>query len=432
MLITLRTRFGAGGWLGSRRGDGQAIPDPLPMRLAYLVMLVLYDQASSHIESCCRNRGVSEVCSRALCRLESPPGDIERYTIFEARSGCAQFLPEIAECIVDGRDSSECCQTNAVQADESSCLGLCRGSSDGTSHTNTPTPPQLIKIVSKASTSVEIQWSAPAKYSDLVHIYKVHVIETITTYASEEGPAVLVSALDIRALEDSDFGTYKCHVRGNSNDYGEIHLVAHSFAIGRPPLNPPETPLECCSRAVFRPHCHSVCHAGSERKRGLKPGSFLPQFRCLDEFQSLLRCTLSEMNSAGCCIRKKIPYHCLGMCDSNFELTRLIGSNCLEFESQVRQCQAEVLDLRPEAVSHLHTRSEADATILNWDRSDKAEVYHVYHRRRKGAWKSMSITKTTARVKNADEILVLAVNAYGSASANRIAFEDNEWIGNYD
>ncbi|ETN84065.1 hypothetical protein NECAME_07092 [Necator americanus] len=138
------------------------------------------------------------------------------------------------------------------------------------------------------------------------------------------------------------------------------------------------------------------------------------------------------MNSAGCCIRKKIPYHCLGMCDSNFELTRLIGSNCLEFESQVRQCQAEVLDLRPEAVSHLHTRSEADATILNWDRSDKAEVYHVYHRRRKGAWKSMSITKTTARVKNADEILVLAVNAYGSASANRIAFEDNEWIGNYD
>ncbi|KAL6723074.1 hypothetical protein Aduo_018118 [Ancylostoma duodenale] len=508
------------------------------MRLAYLAMLVLYGQASHHIESCCRNRGVSETCSRALCRLDSPPGDIERYTIFEARTGCAHFLPEIAECIVDGRDSTECCRANAVQADESSCLGLCRGSPDGvnhwiryqsclainlpsmyscilSSHSNTPTPPQLMKIVSKTRNSVEIQWSAPAKYSELVHIYKVHVTETsgskheevihstkqfsitltnlkpdgkysifvvahaselsrkstpsdvlhfstsvsdrvgvtytstlyvpqdatkatlacrlkmgvgakmhmvwekkigstyrrvdgsrfrITTYTSEDGPTVLVSALDIRALDSSDFGTYKCHVRGNGNDYGEIHLVAHSHATGRPPQNPPETPLECCSRAVFRPHCHSVCHAGSERKRGLKPGAFLPQYRCLDEFQSLLRCTLSEMNSAGCCIRKKIPYHCLGMCDSNFELTTLIGSNCLEYESQVRQCQAEVLDMRPEAVSHLHTRAEADATVLSWDRSDKAEVYHVYHRRRKGAWKSMSLTKTTARVKNADEV----------------------------
>ncbi|EPB80834.1 DB module, partial [Ancylostoma ceylanicum] len=344
------------GEVSSLRGVGQAIPDPLPMRLAYLVMLVLYGQASAHIESCCRNRGVSETCSRALCRLDAPPGDIERYTIFEARTGCAHFLPEIAECIVDGRDSTECCRTNAVQADESSCLGLCRGSPDGvnhwiryqsclainlpsmyscilSSHSNTPTAPQLMKIVSKTRNSVEIQWSAPAKYSELVHIYKVHVTETsgskheevihstkqfsialtnlkpdgkysifvvahaselsrkstpsevlhfstsvsdrvgvtytstvyvpqdatkatlacrlkmgvgakmhmvwekkigstyrkvdgsrfkITTYASEDGPTVLVSALDIRAVDSSDFGTYKCHVRGNGNDYGEV------------------------------------------------------------------------------------------------------------------------------------------------------------------------------------------------------------------
>ncbi|KAK5978806.1 DB module [Trichostrongylus colubriformis] len=543
------------------------------MRLAYLVMLiaVLYDSdirlVNAHTESCCRNRGVSDACSQALCRLESPPGDIERYTIFEARTGCAHYLTEIAECLVDGRDSSECCRTTAIEAEENSCLAICRGSSNGvnrwiryqsclainlpsmytcilSSHSNTPTPPQLLKVISKTSTSVEIQWSAPAKYPELVHIYKVHVTDTsgaiheevihstklfsinltnlrpegkysifvvahasdlskkstpsdilhistsgiddvdgvsytstvqlpqdatkvtlacrlrmgvsakmhmvwekkvgssyhkveggrfkITTYASEDGTGMLVSALDIRSLERADFGTYKCHIRGDSNDYGEVHLVAHSHAVGRPPVNPPETPLECCSRAVFRAHCHSVCHAGSERKRGLKPGNFLPQYRCLDEFQSLLRCTLSDMNSAACCIRKKIPYHCLGMCDSNYELTALDGYNCLEYESHIRQCQIEAINMRPEAVSDLHIRNEGDTTVLNWGRSDKAEVYHVYHRRRKGAWKSLSVTKTTARIKSADEIMVIAVNAYGSASANRIAFEDNEWVGNYD
>ncbi|WKY15649.1 hypothetical protein Q1695_000829 [Nippostrongylus brasiliensis] len=544
------------------------------MSLAYLVMLLILspyspsEATTSYVESCCRNRGVSDTCSRALCRLDSPPGDIERYTIFEARTGCAQYLNEIAECLVDGRDSSDCCRSSAVQAEENLCLGLCSGSANGVnhwvryqsclainlpsmytcmqnSHYNTPTPPQLLRIVSKESTSVEIQWSAPAKHPELVHVYKVHVMETsgaiheevvhstklftitltnlradgkysifvvahaadlskkstpsnilhfttsatdnlegvsythtvetpsdaakavlvcrlrmgvgtkaymvwekkvasgfrkvegsrfkTTTYASDDGSGVLVSALEIRPLEKNDFGGYKCHVRGNVMDYGEVHLVAYSHAVAKPPAFPPETPLECCSRAVFRAHCHSVCHAGSERKRGLKPGAFLPQYRCLDEFQSLLRCTLSEMNSAACCIRKKIPYHCLGMCDSNFELSKLDGYNCLEYESQIRQCQAETINVRPEAVSDLHIRTEPDGTtVLNWERSDKAEVYHVYHRWRKGTWKSISITKTTARIKHADEIMVIAVNAYGSASANRIAFEDNEWVGNYD
>ncbi|KHJ98487.1 DB module [Oesophagostomum dentatum] len=531
------------------------------MRLVYLVMLVLYGRASSNTESCCRNRGVSEACSRALCRLASPPGDNERYTIFEPRIGCDQFLPEIAECIVDGRDSTECCRTNAIQDDENSCLGLCRGSPDGvnhwiryqsclsinlasmyscilSSHSNTPTPPQLMRIASKTGTTVEIQWSPPAKHPELVHIYKVsgHKHEEVThstklltisltnlkqdtlysvyvvahasdisrkstpsdvlhfstsfsdnvgvkysskvylpkeasgaslachlrmgvgtkmhmvwekkvgsayrrvdgprfkttTYASEEGPLVLVSALDIRDLDSSDFGIYKCHVRGNSNEYGEVHLVAHSYASGPPPPNPPETLLECCSRSVVRAHCNSVCRAGSTRERGLKPGNFLPRIRCLDVFQSLLRCTLSEMNNPGCCIRKKIPYHCLGMCDSNFELTTQSGSNCLEYQNEVRQCQAEVLDTRPEAVSNLHVKNEADVAVLNWERSENTEVYHIYHRRRKGPYRFLSTTKTTARVRNADEIVVLAVNAYGAGSANRIAFEDNEWIGNYD
>ncbi|KAK6060390.1 hypothetical protein COOONC_01947 [Cooperia oncophora] len=120
------------------------------------------------------------------------------------------------------------------------------------------------------------------------------------------------------------------------------------------------------------------------------------------------------------------------MCDSNYELTVPNSYNCLEHESHIRQCQIETINMRPEAVSDLHIRTEGDTTVLNWERSDKAEVYHVYHRKRKEAWKSSSVTKTTARIKNADEIIVIAVNAYGSASPNRIAFEDNEWIGNYD
>lgn len=120
------------------------------------------------------------------------------------------------------------------------------------------------------------------------------------------------------------------------------------------------------------------------------------------------------------------------MCDSNFELSKLDGYNCLEYEAHIRQCQIETISMRPEAVSNLQIRNERDTIILSWERSDKAEVYHVYHRKRKGVWKSMSTTRTTARVKNADEIIIIAVNAFGAASPNRVAIEDNEWVGSYD
>ncbi|CAJ0610506.1 unnamed protein product [Cylicocyclus nassatus] len=257
----------------------------------------------------------------------------------------------------------------------------------------------------------------------------------VTTYTSEDRKELmqmLVSSLDIYDLNSSDFGTYRCHDSGSRNDYGEVHLIAYSHALEKPPENPPETLLECCSRAVFNRACLSVCHAGSA-KRGLRPGVFYPDTKlCKDDFQKLLRCTLSEMNSAGCCIRRNIPYRCLGMCDSNFELTPLSSYKCMQYQSEVRQCQAEVLNLRPEAVSNLRAKTEDDLTFLSWDRSEKAEVYHVYHRRRRGPWKSASIKGTTLRVMNADEIVVLAVNSYGPGSPNRIAFENNEWIGNYD
>ncbi|VDK46799.1 unnamed protein product [Cylicostephanus goldi] len=525
-------------------------------------MLVLYDRASANVESCCRKRGVSDFCSRALCRLTSPPGTEEIYTVFDSTQ-CQPLLPLIAGCIVDGRDSTACCRRNAVQEEENSCLNLCRGSSDGmgnwddylsclslnlasmyscilsSHHSNTPTPPRHLKSVPKTNTSVKIQWSPPAEHPELVHVYKVYLLDEekedivttkhhshifenlrpdrsyrvyvvaqasnpsnksvpsdilhfrtsstdseeprfnstlhlpkeakkatlschlqkgisthmiwekkvgsiyrkvdgsrfhITTYTSEDEKfkQVLVSSLDIYDLNSSDFGTYRCHDSGSLNDYGEVRLIAYSHALEKPPKNPPETVLECCSREIFNPRCQTVCHAGSA-KRGLKPGSFYPDTKnCADGFQNLLRCTLSEMNNAGCCIRAYIPYRCLGMCDSKFELTPLNSFECLRYQSKVRQCQAEVLSLRPEAVSNLRAKTENDMTVLGWDRSEKAEVYHVYHRRRRGPWKSASVKGTTSTVMNADEIVVLAVNAYGPGSANRIAFENNEWIGNYD
>ena len=41
---------------------------------------------------------------------------------------------------------------------------------------------------------------------------------------------------------------------------------------------------------------------------------------------------------------------------------------------QARRCHAEVLDTRPEAVSNLRVKNEADVTVLSWERSENAEV----------------------------------------------------------
>uniref|UniRef100_A0A1I7WGL8 Ig-like domain-containing protein n=1 Tax=Heterorhabditis bacteriophora TaxID=37862 RepID=A0A1I7WGL8_HETBA len=560
MLITWRTRF-----VGGLRKSGCAdrpISDPLLMRLVSLFLL-LPGLILASVESCCRKRGVSDVCSHALCRPESPPGDMERYTIFEPRMECGQFLPEIAECLVNGRDSSDCCHQTADRADENKCLGICRGSAAGSdqwyrfqsclalnlspmysciqnSYKTTPTQPQELKITSKSDFSVSLGWLPPSKNADLVHIYKVHVTETsghhhegivystestqillsdlkpngkysiyviahaadltkkslpsdivnfaissngydfnngqvkkttvlvpresskttldcrlkmgigskmyidwekkvggsfkrvegsrmkVTTYASEFFPTTLVSALEIRSLENSDFGTYKCHVRGQINEYEEVQLVQFSHSNAKPPSSPPDSPLECCSRSVLRPHCQSVCSIGSERKRGLKPDPII--WVILHKF-----CRLCYDHTYNYQIYSyQVPYHCLGLCDNKFELLNLIGSNCLEFEKQVRQCQAETIEVRPEAVSYLKAKNDSDYTSLEWERSDKADVYHVYHRRRKGPWRNQSVTKTSAKVKHADEIVVLSVNAYGAASPNRIVLEDGEWIENYD
>ena len=51
----------------------------------------------------------------------------------------------------------------------------------------------------------------------------------------------------------------------------KVKLAMHSFT-EFVPENPPESPLECCSKAATRPHCQSVCSGTTGIGKDIKPG----------------------------------------------------------------------------------------------------------------------------------------------------------------
>ncbi|PAV70426.1 hypothetical protein WR25_18939 [Diploscapter pachys] len=531
--------------------------------IAVIAGLSLIGKVVGDARRCCRDRGVSQECTQALCNPAVAPNDMQRYSIFDSSTKCIRYLSDIAECLVDGRDSTDCCYREADRPDEDSCLGLCKGSAAKSekkasyqscfainagsiyscidnAYAVTPTSPLNLRIIDKTGQSVHLSWERPSQNAGLVHIYKVHITETsdkspitiihdtretrllinnlkengnysayVVAHAAElerksrsseaihfsanqestngglayseqvqiprnsdtatlschlkigvdgkqkvglfyvlikeprfkaitytedvEQPRYIVSALEISDLEHSDFGHYRCRIQGSNHEYAEIVLQAYSHSIAQPPKSPPESPTQCCAKTIQRKHCESICTmASNQQPSPVRPGNFLPRFDCVNEFQNLLKCTLSEMNSASCCIKKMIPYHCLGMCDSRYEMDYSMRLECLGYMDKVFECQNETTEKLPAAVSFVKANSDSENVSLEWQKSSGADVYHVYSRRRRSQWNNKVVTSPNVHVDNADEIIVLAVNAHGSSAPNRLALVDNHWIGNYE
>ncbi|CAD5221080.1 unnamed protein product [Bursaphelenchus xylophilus] len=169
----------------------------------FLVLLIYsFMVHANRVDQCCRSNGVPENCVKTLCYPLNPPGDFAIYDIFQKKNNCSKHLPQIAECLSDGRDHSHCCRSEAKDMDETACFGLCEGSGYTTKnlknyqtclainlasmfscfqrgYEKSPSQPTNVRMEDVGTTSITIAWDEPEHNSDAVANYILFVQEKI-------------------------------------------------------------------------------------------------------------------------------------------------------------------------------------------------------------------------------------------------------------
>jgi hypothetical protein len=72
-----------------------------------------------------------------------------------------------------------------------------------------------------------------------------------------------------------------------------------------------------------------------------------------------------------------------------------------------------------------------DTVVLRWNPSDRVEIYHVYWRKRPDQqWEVKSVVGTTKKISGADEVVVVAANAFGISQAAKLSLTNAKWSRN--
>lgn len=259
---------------------------------------------------------------------------------------------------------------------------------------------------------------------------------SFTNYiSSHEHPRHYVSALQIKFLKSSDFGTYRCTA---SNDFGstsaDIQVVQRTLTSPTP--IPPEPPYTCCQRLGIRSPCVAVCGSEFGKRAALRAESFINS-RCEDEIGKFLTCTTVGVDEGACCLRKKVPGICLPLCDgSQMNQLDTIPHACAAYTFSIFQCRMENADSRPATVSGLRAIPYSDSLLLRWDLIPRADAYHVYWKRKfETNWEVSSVLTTSKRIyasaADIDEIVVVASNSFGNAHPARLIHLDDKWVASY-
>uniref|UniRef100_A0A1I7VIM4 Fibronectin type III domain-containing protein n=2 Tax=Loa loa TaxID=7209 RepID=A0A1I7VIM4_LOALO len=255
--------------------------------------------------------------------------------------------------------------------------------------------------------------------------------------SSHEHPRHYVSTLQIKFLEPSDFATYRCIA---TNDFGsssaDIRVVQRVLTSATP--IPPEPPYTCCQRLGIRSPCVAVCGSEFGKHVSLRAESFINS-HCEDEISKFLTCTTAGIDEGACCLRKKVPGICLPLCDG-FQMNKLdtIPHACAVYTFSIFQCRMENADSRPATVSGLKAIPNPDGDlILRWDLTPRADMYHVYWKRKfSTTWELSSVVTTSKRIfdnaaNDIDEIVVVASNSFGNAHPVRLIHNDDKWTASY-
>ncbi|CAI2357246.1 unnamed protein product [Caenorhabditis sp. 36 PRJEB53466] len=255
---------------------------------------------------------------------------------------------------------------------------------------------------------------------------------SIFSFPNPSAPEIIISALQIKNMDSTDFTSFRCHIRNSSIEYANVIITEFDHSEQAPSENPPETLIECCSRGAHHPGCISVCNGlvvGRHQQTPLKPGNFLPPTGCKGISARILKCSKRNFDSAGCCIHAQIPYHCLGMCDSRFDLNLFKTRSCSRYMSKIFKCQLEKISVLPNAVSYVSGyRSWFGNNKISWAKGEFAKVYHVYHRTTDGKWNSLVTLDHYLEMSDVDELVLIAVNEFGRSPQHRLYYYDGEWF----
>ncbi|MCP9266207.1 Ig-like and fibronectin type-III domain-containing protein [Dirofilaria immitis] len=310
---------------------------------------------------------------QVICK-EADSGLIEKQSILGAIKLRLQVYALIANIrVVAYRE------TVAIPGDASSVTVACRMEMPGTTHK-----------------SAHFEWKKIQEKTG--HYEKVGGDKySFTNYiSSHEHPRHYVSVLQIRFLKPSDFGTYRCIA---TNDFGsssaDIRVMQRMLTSATP--IPPEPPYTCCQRMGIRSPCVAVCGSEFGKHASLRAESFINS-HCEDEISKFLTCTTAGVDEGACCLRKKVP------------------------------------DNRPATVSGLKAFPDPDGDLLlRWDLTPRADMYHVYWKRKfSTTWELSSVVTTSKRIygnaaNDIDEIVVVASNSFGNAHPVRLIHSDDKW-----
>lgn len=104
---------------------------------------------------------------------------------------------------------------------------------------------------------------------------------------------------------------------------------------------------------------------------------------------------------------------------------------CLQYTLSVEGCRVSGVEKRPSSIQGLKAQSNPGSNniLIQWDPSSNAEIYHVYWRRHQDPeWQQKSSLNTNKKIQGADEIVVLAANAYGLSQTSRLTLNNSKWI----
>jgi hypothetical protein len=137
------------------------------------------------------------------------------------------------------------------------------------------------------------------------------------------------------------------------------------------------------------------------------------------------------IDDSECCLLSHVPKACIYLCDSSVAPENHMSPLCLQYMSSVERCRVTGVELRPNPVDELRAQTTpgTNALTVHWGPSLNAEIYHLYWKRRhEPNWHQQSLIETQKRIGGADDVVLVAANAYGLSQAARLMFNNSRWI----
>jgi hypothetical protein len=235
------------------------------------------------------------------------------------------------------------------------------------------------------------------------------------------------SRLRISSIRRLDSGYYKCQLMPSPSILQQINTLIVADGTGRLTATTPTTPhvnfTDCCIQEGVGSLCLPMCSPGSSE---LSVASIL---NCSSHVLQLLKCSSGERNHVPCCVRKRVPDSCLGLCGNQVPLPLMTSQlkTCSTYIHSLLDCFQEgyyVLPIPPSSVT-ANVVSEM-RVLVSWQpppqTGDEELSFRVFYQQTHASvYRSTQLTKDFSlsidnlRPETRYRFYVIAINKQGSS-----------------